>query len=798
VVRARTHTKQRSLQPDRSRAERHLITPAAATPSRSAMPPAALAGADVVTLMDAVRDTWPARNASRDGARRRGLTALLTHLGQHPGADWQQRWTAAGLDEFGRPVRDLVDARGMAGDITHALALLCCLRIVRPSLPAFRSNQFVRYPDLFQAAARDPGLDRFAAQLDAKDTSPHFKRLARFDIAAVLTSQQITLAELTAEAFLHYAKQTRAGGFGTYGYNNYVGHTAWELLHEGGWFPPSVPATLRATLRAPAMTPEELVELYQLANHDVAGMLAAYLRRRSYDVDYSTLRGLALVLCSNFWREVERINPQQADLALSEGTYQAWRAGLSLRADGKPRRNQETILTAVRALYLDLQGWAAAEPEQWARWAAPCPITNREMRAGIRERRRTKERMDDRTRRLQPLLPVLVRAVDEQRQHLRSLLDAAASAAADEVISVDGRRYRRLFTVADARHRDQHGQANVRVSDEQLGTVVNVTFAEDTAFWSWALIETLRHTGARNEEVLELSQLSIRQCVRPNGEVIALLVIAPSKADRERVIPMSAELFHVVATIIRRLNGTGRTVPLATRYDRYEHITSAPQPFLFQRRIGQRNEVITPGALREMLARLCSRLADTHPTLRDSQFAPHDFRRLFATDVVNHGLPIHIGAALLGHLNIQTTHGYVTVFNEDVVRHYQTHLAARRAMRPEREYTPITDTEWAEFEAHFDKRKVELGQCGRPYATPCSHEHACLRCPMLRIDPRMLPRLDELEADLHSRRDHAQTKGWLGELEGLDLTLRFLAEKRAEATRLGRTPLLTIASTREG
>ena len=34
-----------------------------------------------------------------------------------------------------------------------------------------------------------------------------------------------------------------------------------------------------------------------------------------------------------------------------------------------------------------------------------------------------------------------------------------------------------------------------------------------------------------------------------------------------------------------------------------------------------------------------------------------------------------------------------------------------------------------EFEEHFDKRKVELGSCARPYGTPCQHEHACIRCP---------------------------------------------------------------------
>jgi hypothetical protein len=48
----------------------------------------------------------------------------------------------------------------------------------------------------------------------------------------------------------------------------------------------------------------------------------------------------------------------------------------------------------------------------------------------------------------------------------------------------------------------------------------------------------------------------------------------------------------------------------------------------------------------------------------------------------------------------------------------------------------------------------------------------------------MIGRLDEINADLIARRGLAQTKGWLGELEGIDLTLRFLQDKRADAHRL--------------
>jgi hypothetical protein len=54
---------------------------------------------------------------------------------------------------------------------------------------------------------------------------------------------------------------------------------------------------------------------------------------------------------------------------------------------------------------------------------------------------------------------------------------------------------------------------------------------------------------------------------------------------------------------------------------------------------------------------------------------------------------------------------------------------------------------------------------------------------MLTLNPKMLPRLDELEADLVQRRDHATTNGWKGEIEGIDLTLTFLRGKRSQTHR---------------
>ncbi|MEU1005800.1 hypothetical protein [Streptomyces tibetensis] len=85
------------------------------------------------------------------------------------------------------------------------------------------------------------------------------------------------------------------------------------------------------------------------------------------------------------------------------------------------------------------------------------------------------------------------------------------------------------------------------------------------------------------------------------------------------------------------------------------------------------------------------------------------------------------------------------------------------------------------------KRRVEPGSCGRPYGTPWTHEHACIRCPMLSIKPKMLPQLAELEEDLLARRKRAVAEDWRGEIDGPDLTLTFLRSKREQARRFARS-----------
>ncbi|MGW7348736.1 tyrosine-type recombinase/integrase [Streptomyces sp. NPDC054854] len=144
-----------------------------------------------------------------------------------------------------------------------------------------------------------------------------------------------------------------------------------------------------------------------------------------------------------------------------------------------------------------------------------------------------------------------------------------------------------------------------------------------------------------------------------------------------------------------------RAIRLLRRWDQSERLLGEPMPLLFQRRHNSASGPLTETAVMRLLRQVCNRIGHYDPRFADLAFTAHDFRRLFAIDLVNNGVPIHIGAALLGHLSIQTTAGYVAVFNDEVVRHYQQFLDNRRRLRPDGEYRAPTSTEWNEFEEHL-------------------------------------------------------------------------------------------------
>jgi hypothetical protein len=166
-------------------------------------------------------------------------------------------------------------------------------------------------------------------------------------------------------------------------------------------------------------------------------------------------------------------------------------------------------------------------------------------------------------------------------------------------------------------------------------------------------------------------------------------------------------------------------VPLVTAYDYHERVWNPPMPLLFQRRYGGEHHAVGGPAIRELISDALASTGITDASGKPLRFVPHDFRRIFITDAIMHGMPPHIAQLIAGHRDIGVTLGYKAVYPEEVINAHRAFITRRRALRPAEEYRTPTDEEWAEFLGHFERRKLSLGTCGRSYATPCIHEHAC-------------------------------------------------------------------------
>ena len=84
---------------------------------------------------------------------------------------------------------------------------------------------------------------------------------------------------------------------------------------------------------------------------------------------------------------------------------------------------------------------------------------------------------------------------------------------------------------------------------------------------------------------------------------------------------------------------------------------------------------------------------------------------------------------------------------------------------------------------NFERRKVSTGICGRAFGTTCQHEHSCLRCSLHWPDPAQRPRIAEIRDNLIARIAEAGREGWLGEVEGLQVSLAGAEDKLAQIDR---------------
>jgi hypothetical protein len=374
--------------------------------------------------------------------------------------------------------------------------------------------------------------------------------------------------------------------------------------------------------------------------------------------------------------------------------------------------------------------------------------------------------MDARTRERLPVLPVLVGTIDERRKTAESLLRTARQARPGDSFTIDGQTLTRSIITRPTANK-------IWVDDPVTGKRRDLGMEEDLAFWAWATVEVLRATGIRVEELTELSHHSLVQYRLPTtGELVPLLQIVPSKTDEERLVVVSPDLADVLSTIIGRVRDDTGAIPVIPAYDRRECVWLDPSPWLFQRRFGAEHRRICEGAIQNMLNAALAHTSLVDPADgRPLHYTPHDFRRIFITDAILSGLPPHIAQIIAGHRDINVTLGYKAIYPDEAIQAHLAFLARRRALRPSEEYRVPTDEEWEKFLGHFELRKVATGTCGRAFSTPCIHEHSCLRCPMHWPDPAQRPRIAEIRDNLTARIAEAQREGWLGEIEGLKISL---------------------------
>jgi integrase len=732
-------------------------------------------------------DTHVATLGLGAGTRRQrhaGLCRLLDWLEGAPGASWQASWEATGAET----VADWQAAAGVTTPwqrpgLVGALQLLLCHRLIRPSYPwLLRRPEAFSVKQQLRAATDRDDFDRLAGAAAAGGVTGRMLEIAVGLLARVLVHTGKRMDALTTAELLDYAEACRAAGLQAVDGLQ----TTHQLLRALGIIT-DPPITSGYTQRAGRYTVEEMVDRHRLACRPVRDLLVRYLHERAAALDYASLRQVEMRLVGNFWRDLERHHPGIASIHLPDEVACAWRERTWTLADGRPRGDVHSVFLIVRSFYLDVAHWAAENPAAWGAWVAPSPVSEADLRQFAKVKHRHRARMHARTRSLAPLLPKLVAAAHQRLDVATQVLAAAEGCAEGATFTAAGCRYRRL--PIPAREAAAGGTAALRVQalDAPMRPARNCRADEDEAFWAWAVIEVLRLTGIRLEELQELTHLSIRHYRMPDEQLVVLLQIAPSKTDRERVLPVCPELAHALARIVARARGDLPHVPAVARYDYLEREYGAPLPYLFQRQRAGNRVLLSRNGIRGLLRR-----AVAHADLRDVdgeplRFTAHDFRRVFATEAVNGGLPIHIAAKLLGHLDLNTTQAYVAIYPEAVVRQVQAHTARRRALRPAEEYREPTAAEWREFEQHFRRRKLALGDCYRPYGTDCPHEHACVRCPMLRMDPAQLPRLLSIEQDTHRLLAEARAKGWDGEVLGLETTLHHIAEKKAQAQRLQAT-----------
>jgi integrase len=747
----------------------------------------------------AVPPSWPATRASREELlarllappftmdnlfsqreRRLALMRVVRWLEDQPGGTWQDRWLASGAENHAGWRRASAswqpDRAGRAlPQLSGGLVVMICADVIRPGV-GWLVRCAPRNLAAEMARSRDQdGFARLAALASRDGVTAHVRNDALARVAVIMAAKGGAVAGITVGDCIELLDAI-ASWRAVAGKRSTDGPFFYQLLHALGSLGADAPASARVLTGRGQPGPEDLIARYGLTCEPVRALIVDYLRERQPSMDFASLDNLARQLGLHFWADLERHHPGISSLKLAPRAAAAWKARVMIKhgpGGQEVKLSGRGTLTAVRAFYLDIAEWADEDPARWGPFAVRCPVSAGDA-SHKKDRAHRKSRMDQRTRERLPLLPALAAGAEAEKTAAVERLRAAAAAAPGELFTSGGQTLRRAVMKTATTGR-------LWATSPGGGKRRDLTFEEHRAFWAWAAIEVLRHTGIRIEELSELTHHSLIQYRMPGtGKLIPLLQIAPSKTDEERLLVISPELADTLSAIVSRIRDDAGAVPLAVFYDHHERVHYPPMPLLFQWRLRLENRPVSQESLRKHLVHAMQAAGITGAGARAPRYTFHDFRRMFLTDVITHGMPPHIAQLIAGHRDINTTMGYKAVYPQETINGHRAFIARRRALRPAAEYRVPTDEEWDEFLGHFERRQVSLGECGRSYDTPCIHEHTCLRCPLLRPDPAQRARLEAICGNLTARITEAEQHHWLGEAEGLKISLAGAREKLAQ------------------
>jgi hypothetical protein len=474
------------------------------------------AGAQLVAAFPPrpVASLWPATEARRSAVvervlaapfaldnpnsqrnRRLGVLAVLGWLRNQPGDSWQQRWRASGAED--QPDWRLLVGTDRAKPLPHltsGLLVLICADVIRPGLdwllrfaPA-RHNlaaEMARTRDrraFAELAALCQGRVGLQSQQQALTHVAIVMAVKGGNVAAVRVGDCIELLATAARTRVTNDRHANSPLF-------------YQLLRAHGDLGPDAPAAIEMFSSPGQPSCEQLIDRYRIACRAVRDVLVDYLRERQPAVDFSTLQRLAYLLGKLFWADLEAHHPGIDSLQLPREVAAAWKRRVLTRpkatkGNGQvtgPRLDGRSVLTAVRAFYLDLAEWADDDPARWGPWAVRCPVSASDA-SHKKARLHRKSRMDTRTRERLPVLPTLVAWVAAERTRTAELLAAAEHARPGELFTAARTTLRRAALKTQTTGR-------VWAEDPDTGRRRDLSFEEHRGFWTWAVVEVLRHTG---------------------------------------------------------------------------------------------------------------------------------------------------------------------------------------------------------------------------------------------------------------------------------------------------------------